>query len=102
MNVDTDNDGKADINLDTTGDGKADSNIDTDGDGKPDKNLIGGVIDEEPKPEPPAEKPAEEPKPEPPVKDFPLTSDFGETALGLSSLMAMLLGLVVLAKKKHD
>ncbi|MGN1044256.1 MAG: MBG domain-containing protein, partial [Acutalibacteraceae bacterium] len=39
LNIDTDEDGKADINIDTDGDGKADINIDTDGDGKADINI---------------------------------------------------------------
>ena len=39
MDIDTDGDGKPDINIDTDGDGKPDVNIDTDGDGKPDVNI---------------------------------------------------------------
>ncbi|HBF0149674.1 TPA: collagen-binding adhesin CbpA [Clostridioides difficile] len=39
INIDTDGDGKPDINIDTDGDGKPDVNIDIDGDGKPDVNI---------------------------------------------------------------
>ncbi|MDE6659166.1 MAG: MucBP domain-containing protein, partial [Eubacterium sp.] len=39
VDIDTDGDGKPDINIDTTGDGKPNVNIDTDGDGKPDTNI---------------------------------------------------------------
>ena len=39
VDIDVDNDGKADINLDTDADGKADLNIDRDGDNKADLNI---------------------------------------------------------------
>ncbi|MDE5604908.1 MAG: MucBP domain-containing protein, partial [Eubacterium sp.] len=39
VDIDTDGDGKPDTNIDTTGDGKPNVNIDTDGDGKPDVNI---------------------------------------------------------------
>ena len=39
LNVDTDNDGKPDLNIDVDGDGKADLNVDTDNDGAPDVNI---------------------------------------------------------------
>ena len=39
INIDTDGDGEPDINIDTNGDRKPDINIDTNGDGKPDINI---------------------------------------------------------------
>ena len=49
VDIDTDGDGKADINLDTDGDGVADVNLDRDGDNLPDLNVDtdgDGVADE--------------------------------------------------------
>jgi len=39
VNIDTDSNGKPDVNIDTDGDNKADTNLDTDGNGKADTNL---------------------------------------------------------------
>lgn len=39
LNIDTDKDGKPDLNVDINGDGICDINCDTDGDGKPDLNI---------------------------------------------------------------